>query len=232
MDTAPRIPSQATANASAIPSRKVGTRGDTPSPAAISTVEQDEAADLAAARAGDDDAFARIYDRLAPVVLSLCRQRSLAEAEDATQETFIRAHRLLHKVDDPRRLRPWIYAIARRVCSERTRAARRRTRHEEISALRNQETQTAPGRVSQVGTTAGDPARESEHAEQLKRLGAAMEKLDDRERLAIHLFYLESDPVMTATNAMGLSRSGYYKLLGRAREHLAELMANLMKSPE
>ena len=127
MSTPPRTPSKATA-ASAIPSRKFGTGGDTRPPAAISTVERDEAADLAAARAGDNDAFARIYDRIAPVVLSLCRQRSLAEAEDATQETFIRAHRLLHKVDDPRRLRPWIYAIARRVCSERTRAARRRKR--------------------------------------------------------------------------------------------------------
>jgi len=231
MDTAPRTPSHATA-ASAIPTRKFGTGGDTPSPAAISTVERDEAADLTAARAGDDDAFARIYDRLAPVVLSLCRQRSLAEAEDATQETFIRAHRLLHKVDDPRRLRPWIYAIARRVCSERTRAARRRKRHEETSALRNQEVQTAPGRGSRVGTTAGDPAGESEHAEQLERLGAAMEKLDDRERLAIHLYYLESDPVASATDALGLSRSGYYKLLGRAREQLADLMADHMKSPE
>ncbi len=231
MDTAPRTPPQATA-ASANPSRKTGAAGDTPAPAAISTVERDEAADLAAARAGDDDAFARIYDRLAPVVLSLCRQRSLAEAEDATQETFIRAHRLLHKVDDPRRLRPWIYAIARRVCSERTRAARRRKRHEERSALRNQEIQTAPGRGSRAGTTGSDPAGESEHAEELKRLGTAMEKLDDRERLAIHLYYLETDPVATATDALGLSRSGYYKLLGRARERLAELMADLMKSPE
>ena len=231
MSTPPRTPSKATA-ASAIPSRKFGTGGDTRPPAAISTVERDEAADLAAARAGDNDAFARIYDRIAPVVLSLCRQRSLAEAEDATQETFIRAHRLLHKVDDPQRLRPWIYAIARRVCSERTRASRRRTRHEEKSALRNQEIQTAPGRGSQVGTTGGDPAGESEHAEELKRLGAAMEKLDDRERLAIHLYYLESDPVATATDALGLSRSGYYKLLGRAREQLAELMADLMKSRE
>ncbi len=230
MDTAPRTPPQAT-TASAIPTKKFGPGEDTPAPAAISTVERDEAADLAAAQAGDDDAFARIYDRLAPVVLSLCRQRSLAEAEDAAQETFIRAHRLLHKVDD-RRLRPWLYAIARRVCSERTRAGRRRKRHEGQSALRNQELQTAPGRGSQAGATTGDPAGESEHAEQLERLGAAMEKLDDRERLAIHLYYLESDPVKAATDALELSRSGYYKLLARARERLADLMADLKKSTE
>jgi DNA-directed RNA polymerase specialized sigma24 family protein len=51
-----------------------------------------------------------------------------------------------------------------------------------------------------------------------------MERLDDRERLAIHLHYLESDPVKAAASALGLSRSGYYKLLARARERLASLM--------
>ncbi len=91
--------------------------------------------DLAAARAGDDEAFARIYDRHAAVVLSLCRRLSMSEADDATQETFIRAHRNLHKVEEPEKLRPWLYAVARRVCSERTRSARRRARHEEGFAV-------------------------------------------------------------------------------------------------
>ncbi len=197
-------------------------------PAAISTVEPDEAADLTAAQAGDDDAFARIYDRLGPVVLSLCRQRSLSEAEDAAQETFIRAHRLLHKVEKAGRLRPWIYAIARRVCSERTRAARRRARHEERAAVSRQEVRTPSGRgAPTTGTATGDPSENSDHAEQLERLGTALEKLDDRERLAIHLYYLEADPMKAATGAMSLSRSGYYKLLARAREHLAGFMTEM-----
>ncbi len=77
------------------------------------------------------------------------------------------------------------------------------------------------------GTTTGDPSQDSEHVEQLDRLGAALEKLDDRERLAIHLYYLEADPVKAATGAMSLSRSGYYKLLARAREHLAGFMTEV-----
>ena len=207
------------------PKRKPQTTGDTAAPATMSTVEPDEVADLEAAQAGDDDAFARIFDRLAPVVLSLCRQRSLAEADDATQETFIRAHRLLHKVDSPQRLRPWLYAIARRVCSERNRAARRRARHEENFALTREEVQTPPGRAPQTTVAAtDDPSGQTERAEQLDLLSAAMEKLDARERLAIHIYYLEVDPMKAATTALDLSRSGYYKLLARAREHLASLM--------
>jgi RNA polymerase sigma-70 factor (ECF subfamily) len=222
MDSSPQTQSDGTG---AIPAEKTATGGDTASGAAISITEREDTADLAAARAGDDDAFARIYDRLAPVVLSLCRQRSLAEADDATQETFIRAHRLLHKVDSPQRLRPWLYAIARRVCSERNRAARRRSRHEENFALSREEVQTPPGRAGQTTVArTDDPSGQTEQAEQLDRLGDAMEKLDARERLAIHIYYLEADPVKAATTALDLSRSGYYKLLTRARDHLASLM--------
>ncbi len=42
--------------------------------------------------------------------------------------------------------------------------------------------------------------------------------------LAIHLHYLEHDPVDAAMRTLGLSRSGFYKLLGRARASLADLL--------
>ncbi len=94
--------------------------------------------------------------------------------------------------------------------------------------MNRQEVRTTSGRgAPTTGTATGDPSEDSLHAEQLDRLGAAMEKLDDRERLAIHLYYLEADPVKAATGAMSLSRSGYYKLLARAREHLADFMTEV-----
>lgn len=65
--------------------------------------------------------------------------------------------------------------------------------------------------------------RADEH-EALDRLGAALDQLEDRERLAVHLFYLDADPVQAAESALGLSRSGFYKLLARAKEKLAALM--------
>ncbi len=193
--------------------------GDTPARAAISrvtveTITAELAADLTAAQGGDPQAFARLYDRHAAVVLSLCRRLGSAEAEDAVQETFIRAYRMLDKVASPQKLRPWLYGIARFVCAEQRRAAHRRSKHEaEAMMTRTAELQaTAP---------AGAPV---EQAEDLERLDDALNAIDDRERLAIHLYYLESDPVQAAESALGLSRSGFYKLLGRAREHLANLM--------
>ena len=193
--------------------RNMQIAGDAAGQPAMSGVTGDDAADLTAAQAGDHQAFGRLYDRHAAVVLSLCRRFSLPEAEDATQETFIRAYRLLHKVQSPDKLRPWLYAIARRVCSERVRSAQRRTRHQEQLVL------TQP--AQSIAATAPEQA---DRDEQLQRLDDALEQLDDRERLAVHLYYLDADPVNAAASALGLSRSGYYKLLARAREHLAGLM--------
>ena len=187
--------------------------GDSPAPPAIDRTTDDEARDLDAARGGDLDAVGRLYDRHAPLVLSLCRRLTLAEAEDATQETFIRAYQMLDRVQSPRKLRPWLYAIARRVCSERRRAATRRARHEGDAMLKAARPEAAP-----------DAAEAAQRAEELRRLDGALDRLAKRERLAIHLYYLETDPLKAAESAMGLSRSGYYKLLARAREHLAALL--------
>lgn len=178
-----------------------------------------EPADLALARGGDHEAFARLYDRHAAVVLSLCRSRlprtSRSDADDACQETFIRAFGRLEQVEDAGKLRSWLYAIARRVCSERTRAAMRRRKHEMIVSLNHIPT----ARDEQA------PLEHSQHRETCDRLGAALARLPEPEQLAIHLYYLDPNPVAAARDALGLSRSGFYKLLNRARDQLGDMLA-------
>lgn len=201
--------------------------GDAGRTQAISHTVHDDTRDLAAALAGDQEAFARIYDRHAAVVLSLCR-RHLASAlgadrtdhEDALQETFIRAHARIDQLDCPGKLRSWLYAIARRVCSERRRSAARRQKHEALAM-----TQATLNHVPRRSA----PER-AQHDEQLERLDEALDQLDDRERLAVHLYYLDADPVQAAADALGLSRSGYYKLLTRARQRLRSLMHEVQPS--
>jgi RNA polymerase sigma-70 factor (ECF subfamily) len=192
------------------------------------SVNDDDARDLASAIAGDQDAFARIYDRHAAVVLSLCRQKSasagdVSNADDACQETFFRAFRLLPRVNGQISgsggLRPWLYAIARRVCSEAKRSLNRRRIHEsKAMTLTMADTTTR----AEAAALAGE--RDALQRERLEHLSAAIESLNDDERLALHLYYLEHDPVAAAGDALRLSRSGYYKLLAKAREKLAAAM--------
>lgn len=194
----------------------------------MSDTVNDDCADLAEARQGHEAAFARLYDRHAAVVLSLCRRNAAggsaveAEAEDALQETFIRAFRKLDEVHDCRGFRAWIYRIARLVSSERRRSERRR-RHHEGAAMQQ---------MIDDSTTATAPAsaQESMRRERLERLSHALDRLGDDERLAIHLYYLDEDPVAAAQSALGLGRSAFYKLLARAREALAAELREAVQS--
>lgn len=183
----------------------------------------DDCTDLAAVQAGDSQAFARLYDRHAAVVLSFCRRGAGSaghDCEDAMQETFIRAHGKLASVDDCRGFRSWLLTIAKFVTRERRRSATRYAAHVDAAAL-----SAGDGRMPGGPTPEQTPAQVHEHRDALERLTAALDQLPDDERLAIHLQYLEHDPIAAARSALGLSRSGFYALLARAREHLAQLMS-------
>lgn len=82
---------------------------------------------LAAARAGDGAALARIFTALAPVVEGYLRLQGAAEPEDLTSEVFVGVFRNLDgfRGDEPA-FRSWVFTIAhRRLLDERRRLARR-----------------------------------------------------------------------------------------------------------
>lgn len=193
--------------------------GDTFFLPAMTTPVHDDTRDLKLARQGDQAAFSRLYERHSAVILALCRKHAPIEADDALQETFIRACKLLHKVQDASRFRPWLYGIARRVCSEKRRSQRRRSHHTE-QAMNQRVAQLDIGAPAHTSPD-GQWLNEADRNEQLQQLGKALDQLPDRERLAIHLYYLEHDPVAAASSALGVSRSAYYKLLSRAKDRLA-----------
>src|SRR5512143_740866 len=63
--------------------------------------------------------FRNYHDRIYGYLLRLVHNPS--EAEDLTQETFLRAHSHSESLRDPNALRGWLYRIATRVCLDRLR---------------------------------------------------------------------------------------------------------------
>jgi RNA polymerase sigma factor (sigma-70 family) len=194
----------------------------------------DDCSDLAALDAGDPDAGGRLYERHAAVVFSLCRAETGArvheDAEDAVQETFLRAFRMRDRLTDCTGFRSWLYAIARLVCRERraTRAKARRdvgyalgasretARESATHARKPMPPQVANATIEANGSTA--PEQPLEQRETLARLGHAIDELPEDVRLALHIFYLEKDPVTAAKRALGISRAQFYRLVAQARE--------------
>lgn len=82
---------------------------------------------LSRARAGDGEAFRVIFDREAPGVRRFLGDllRDDAAADEATQETFVRAHQRLVTLSEAVKLQGWLMGIARMVFLEQLRRRRR-----------------------------------------------------------------------------------------------------------
>jgi len=80
---------------------------------------------VAAIVAGDLPGLAAAYDEHAGSLYGYCRWmlREPEDAADAVEDTFIITAGRLDRLRDPRKLRPWLYAVARNECHSRLRAS-------------------------------------------------------------------------------------------------------------
>ena len=166
----------------------------------------DDKALVAAVLAGERAAFEKLYDRYAPLVRAICHDatRNLPDAQDLAQDVFVRAYEKLEHLRNPNRFGKWLVGIARLRCREWWRES---SKHKEDRA--------EPGPSQSATSDASDDDR-------IARLRKAVTLLPEKERLALHAFYLQGKSADNARAVMGLSRSGFYRLLERARKRLEQ----------
>ena len=81
----------------------------------------DDRETVAAIAAGDLAGLADAFDEYAESLYGYCRWMlpEPADADDALQDTFVIAAGRVGGLQDPRKLRPWLYAVARNECYRR-----------------------------------------------------------------------------------------------------------------
>lgn len=130
---------------------------------------------------GDRAAFEQIIIRYESRVMTLA-VRLLGgrdDAPDAAQEVFLRAFKYLHRVDPDKPLEPWLFRIAINVCRDLIR--RRAQRHATF----------VDGDPAEPIDQSGDPCAGLERKQQRVILQRALERLPEKERLAIVLRDIE-----------------------------------------
>ena len=141
---------------------------------------------------------------------------SRAEAEDAAQDTFLKAYGKRGGVREPEHFASWLLAIAR---------------HQALDGLRRRRFVPHPPDVEERWVDEGTlpPDAQLDAAESHARLRAVLATLPERHRLALTLRYLEGHDHRTIEQSMALSNGALRGVLGRA---LAAMRAGLRLHPQ
>jgi RNA polymerase sigma-70 factor, ECF subfamily len=177
------------------------------------------------------DALARESENLAHWVHRRFNPSTLSieDARDATQEAFAEATRRSDVVADDRdRYRAWLRKVAyhraidhvRRRDGEERYGGRRALPVSLNDLLADDATGTVPPPLRTSDVTAEAVAQLDEDRQRAVTLAMALRALDEQEREAIRLRYLEGVSVQRCSEAMGLSKPQYERIRARALTRL------------
>ncbi|MEO3757420.1 sigma-70 family RNA polymerase sigma factor [Mycobacterium sp. B14F4] len=172
---------------------------------------------VAASAAGDQGAFAQIYDRYADRLHDFCIGM-LADrdgAADCVQDTFCIAATRLRQLRDPQRLRPWLYAIARSEVLRRIRERRRETPSDDLP-----------------DTASADPSPDTLAArmELADLVAEAAGGLSDRDRSVLELAFRHGLGGPDLADALGVTPANANTIVHRLRETVQRSLGALLVS--
>jgi RNA polymerase sigma-70 factor (ECF subfamily) len=172
----------------------------------------EEQAWVAQAQHGDDQAFTQLVEAYQKPVYNLC-YRMLGEpeaAEDAAQETFLRAFQHLDRYDSKRPFATWLLSIAAHYCIDRL----RRRKFPTFSIDEEDEDEPA---FEIPDANAPNPERESVRREEKDKLHKILASLDETDRAAIVMRYWHDASEVEIAQSLGLTVSAVKSRLHRAR---------------
>jgi RNA polymerase sigma-70 factor, ECF subfamily len=149
----------------------------------------------------------RYRDRIFRLTFSMLRDRS--QAEDTTQDIFLRVWRALPGFAGQSQLSTWIYAISKNACLSEL-----RKRRPQVS-LDQDDDEFQPEAAKLSISDADDSATVS--------VGQLLDRLPERYRQAVVLFYMEDKSYEQTASSLGLPLGTVKALLHRARKRLIEL---------
>ena len=170
---------------------------------------------MAAAREGDQDAFAQLFLRYADLVRARVTRLvgPVAERDDLIQQTFLRLHQTLPDYRGDCALPTFLYRITVTVALDHLRSARRRPTEplpdEALDAL--------------LGVSFNETAR-AQAREDLRRLFRALTALSAKKRIAFLLIAVDGMSLAEAGAVVGASAATVKQRVLAARRELVELL--------
>ncbi len=166
---------------------------------------------------GKSEQFEHILNRYSGQVFNLishivpCKE----DAEELTQDVFIKVFRLLSTFKEESSFSTWIYRIATNTALSAARKMKHDTLHLDDAAYSN-----IPEEII-------DEALDNDCEERLQRLSDAIEMLCADERALITLYYINEKPIAEVASVLGLTASNVKIKLHRIRKKLYLILNDL-----
>ena len=176
-------------------------------------------------KAGDEASFELLLQRYrTPLVNFLFRMvRNREQAEDLSQEVFLRVYRARKSYQPGARFATWLFTIANHAAANALRDQSRR--HEVTLRSRDSGPMGARPLDKMLQASSGQmPARQLDKAESREMVRMALEALGERQRMAVLLSKFEGLSYAEIAEIMEISPQAIKSLLSRARENLREVL--------
>ncbi len=176
---------------------------------------------IARAVSGDDGAFAALVRRHTDLVYTVVLRvvGNEADADDVTQEAFVRAHRALGRFRGDSKFSSWLYRIAVNRALTHLQKKKRRGTSVELDESPYVEAAVAGERVV-------DPESFVLNEEMRRQVREAVEALPPRYRAVVTLFYLEERSYKEVAEILGIPLGTLKTHLHRSRALLKEILVS------
>jgi RNA polymerase sigma-70 factor (ECF subfamily) len=173
--------------------------------------QQSEEAWMEKARQGDDEAFSLLVEAYQRPVYNLCYRMlgNARDAEDAAQETFLRAYKAIHRYDPRRKFSTWLLTIASNYCIDQYRRRKLPTFSYDSLPVPD-----IPEKTKGMETWVID-------GEKQESVKALLDKLKPKDRSAVIMRYWYDFSYEEIADALSLSISAVKSRLHRSRRELA-----------
>ncbi|HPJ01916.1 MAG TPA: sigma-70 family RNA polymerase sigma factor [Candidatus Limiplasma sp.] len=176
---------------------------------------------LQKARRGDADAFIALCAPFEGLVYRHCLQmlKTQADAQDAAQETMLRAFRSFPSYEERSELGTWLFRIAHNVCLDSIKRAHNRYETASLDAMHE----------AGFDPATGSPTPEDAYLQKSEQeeLGDAMKTLPDREQALLSLRYGDGMSYLQIAKVMRLPLGTVKSALSRAKDDLRSVVEKL-----
>lgn len=172
---------------------------------------------------GDTSAYAVLVDRYKDLVFTLAMRmmKSREEAEEVSQDTFLKVYRNLSSFKGGSKFSTWVYRIAYNTCLDRLKSQKRQQKTVVIDEFTEHEVKTLDTALDVM-----------ERKERKQIIQDCLQLLPSEDSMILTLFYFEELSLKEISKIMGVSSNTLKVKLFRSRKHLATILRKQLEPEE